>query len=255
MTLLDALILGIIQGITEFLPISSSGHLVLTEHLLHLEVSQLKGFDVVLHAGTLVAIFAYFWKDIWAAARNLKMIGYILLATIPAGVLGLTLEDWLDEVFRDPSMIFGVMILLALYFVIAEKFPPQKNKTQFTWRNTFVMGLAQAVALIPGVSRSGSTISAGLLFGLKREEAAKFSFILGIPAIAGATLLTGIKVVQGEAPMPETSMVIMGFLVSAVVGYVSVSFLMKFLKKNSLHVFAIYLVVVGVLGLLSTYSF
>ena len=152
-------------------------------------------------------------------------------------------------------MIFGVMILLALYFVIAEKFPPQKNKTQFTWRNTFVMGLAQAVALIPGVSRSGSTISAGLLFGLKREEAAKFSFILGIPAIAGATLLTGIKVLQGEAPMPETSMVIMGFLVSAVVGYVSVSFLMKFLKKNSLHVFAIYLVVVGVLGLLSTYSF
>lgn len=248
MTILQALLLGIAQGITEFLPISSSGHLVLLESIFGLEVDMLKGFDVALHLGTLLAIIIYFWKDIIGLLKNLKLLGYIILATVPAVIVGFTMEDWLDQVFRDPKVILGMLALLAIFFLIAERFPRKKDRKQFKINNTFLMGIAQACALIPGVSRSGSVIGAGLLFGIKREEAAKFAFLLGIPAIAGASLLTGIKVYQGEAPMPEWDIVIVGFVTSAVIGYLSVAFLMKFLKTHTLRIFSIYLLIVAVLG-------
>jgi undecaprenyl-diphosphatase len=254
MTLLDALILGIIQGIAEFLPISSSGHLVLTESLLGLEISELKGFDVVLHAGTLLAIFVYFWQDIidlLTKKAKRPLLGYLILATIPAVIIGLTMEDWLDEVFRDPKAVITMLLVLAVFFVIAEKFPPTKDKTKFTLKNTFIMGIAQAFALIPGISRSGSVIGTGLLFGLKRDEAARFAFLLGIPAIGGATLLTSLKVYSGEAFLPDMTLVAVGFVTSLLVGYASVAFLMKFLKKHSLQVFSVYLALVFVIGMLS----
>jgi undecaprenyl-diphosphatase len=250
MTILQAFLLGVIQGIAEFLPISSSGHLVLFESLFGLEVEALKGFDVILHLGTLLAIFVYFWKDILKVARSPKLIGYIVAATIPAVIVGFTLEDQIDALFRDPKRVLAVLGFLAIYFLIAEKFPPQKEKWRLTFKNTFVMGLAQAVALIPGVSRSGSVIGAGLMFGLKREEAARFAFLLGIPAIAGASFLTGIKVYQGEAPLPEWDVVAVGFFSSLVAGYLSVSFLMKFLKTHSLRVFSIYLILVSAIGMI-----
>lgn len=251
MTFLDALLLGLIQGIAEFLPISSSGHLVLLETVLGLNIEELKGFDVVLHAGTLLAMFVYFWNDILGLITKKSkrpLLGYLILATIPAVIVGLTMEDWLDDVFRDPNAVLGMLLVLALFFVVAEKFPPQKNRTTFTLKNTFLMGLAQACALIPGISRSGSVIGMGLLFGLKREEAARFAFLLGIPAIGGATLLTGLKVASGEAPLPELPLVAVGFVTSLVIGYFSVSFLMRFLKNHSLNVFALYLAIVAVVG-------
>ena len=250
MTLFQALLLGVLQGITEFLPVSSSGHLVLGEARLGLQLDTLKGFDVVLHAGTLLAMVVYFWNDIWALFKRWNLIGYIILATIPAVIVGLTLENTLDNLFRDPPRVLLMMMGMGLLFLVAEKFPPQKNKTRFTLLNTFVIGLAQAVALIPGVSRSGSTIATGLVFGLKREEAAKFSFLLGMPAIFGATLLTGLHVYNGEASMPGTAALVVGFLTSAIVGYASVAFLMKFLKHHKLNVFAYYLLIVGALGLI-----
>ncbi|MBT5015984.1 undecaprenyl-diphosphate phosphatase [Candidatus Peregrinibacteria bacterium] len=250
MTFLQALLLGIIQGIAEFLPISSSGHLVLFESIFGLEIETLKGFDVVLHLGTLVAIVIYFWNDLWGLFKNRRLLGYIVLATIPAVIVGFTMEDWLDYVFRDPKMVLLMLALLAVFFVIAEKYPPKKERWRFTLKNTFLMGIAQACALIPGISRSGSVIGTGLLFGLKREEAARFAFLLGTPAIAGASLLTGIHVVQGEAPLPSWDLVIVGFFASAVAGYLSVSFLMKFLKTHSLRVFSIYLVVAAVIGII-----
>ena len=252
MTLLDALILGIIQGITEFLPISSSGHLVLTENLLGLKIETLKGFDVVLHAGTLLAIVIYFWNDLWGLLKKLDLLAYIILATIPAVIVGFTLEDQIDHVFRDPRAVFGMLLLTGLFFLVTERFPKKKDKTKFTLKNTFIIGLAQAVALIPGVSRSGSTIGAGLLFGLKRDEAARFSFLLGTPAIAGATLLTGLHVYQGDAPLPEWPLVILGFFTSAIIGYISVAFLMKFLKNHTLQVFAVYLISISIIGLVIT---
>ncbi len=248
MTLFQALLLGIVQGITEFLPISSSGHLVLMESIFGLEIDELKGFDVALHLGTLLAIIVYFWKDILGLFKNFKLLGYIVLATIPAVIVGFTMEDWLDNVFRDPKVILGLLAILAVFFLLAERFPKKKTRWRFNLKNTFVMGIAQAFALIPGISRSGSVIGMGLLFGLKREEAARFAFLLGIPAIAGASLLTGLNVYQGEAPMPPWDIVAIGFVTSAIVGYLSVSFLMKFLKTHTLRVFSLYLIVVAILG-------
>ena len=250
MTFLQALFLGIIQGITEFLPISSSGHLVLLESIFGLEIETLKGFDVVFPLGSLVAIVIYFWDDLWGLLKNRRLLGYIVLATIPAVIVGFTMEDWLDHVFRDPKVVLFMLVLLAVFFMVAEKFPPKKDRWRFTLKNTFLMGIAQACALIPGISRSGSVIGTGLLFGLKRDEAARFAFLLGTPAIAGASLLTGIHVVQGEAPLPSWDLVMVGFLSSAIVGYLSVSFLMKFLKNHSLRVFSIYLVVAAIIGVI-----
>lgn len=250
MSLLQSLLLGILQGITEFLPISSSGHLVLLESIFQLEVQDLKGFDVILHLGTLLAMVIYFWKDIVSVLKSERRIGYILLASVPAAVIGLNFEDWMDATFREPQIVLGLMIVLGCFFLIAEQWPKEKNRTQWTLRNTFVMGVAQAVALLPGISRSGSVMATGLLHGLKREEAARFSFLLGMPAIAGANLITGVHIYQGGVTLPSSEVLLVGFLSSAVVGYLSVAFLMKFLKTHSLRVFSIYLFGVGMVGLI-----
>ncbi len=250
MTLLEALLLGIIQGITEFLPISSDGHLVLAEAFFGLNFENLKGFDVVLHAGTLLAMVVYFWRDILdLLTEKRKILGYIVIATIPAVIAGLTLEDWIDATFRDPKIVLWMLLIMAGWYLIAERFPRAKTKTTFTLLNTFIIGLAQAAALIQGISRSGSTIATGLLFGLKREEVAKFSFLLGMPAIAGAVALKGWQIVEGVETLPQTSAVVVGFFASLIAGYFAVAFLMKFLKTHTLRGFAGYLIVIGVVGL------
>lgn len=244
MTLLEALLLGIVQGITEFLPISSDGHLVLAEAFFGLEFEALKGFDVVLHAGTLLAMLIYFWRDILdLLAKKRKLLGYILIATIPAVIAGLTLENWIDKTFRNPTVVLFMLLLMAVWYFIAERFPREKTKTKFTLLNTFVIGLAQATALIQGISRSGSTIATGLMFGLKRDEVAKFSFLLGMPAIAGAVALKSWHIVEGVEVLPQTSAVVVGFFASLIAGYLAVAFLMKFLKTHTLRAFAVYLIV------------
>ncbi|KKT74622.1 MAG: Undecaprenyl-diphosphatase [Candidatus Peregrinibacteria bacterium GW2011_GWA2_44_7] len=252
MTLLQALILGIVQGITEFLPISSDGHLVLFESFLGLKTEGLKAFDVVLHGGSLAAMVLYFRKDIWNLFQTTqrKMIGYIVLATLPAVVAGLTLEDWMDTTFRTTERTLGLIFLMGLFFFVAEGLAPRDKKATFTLKNTFMIGLAQAMALLPGISRSGSTIAAGLLFGIKREDAARFSFLLGMPAIGGAFVLKSWEAIQGEVLLPPANSVVMGFAASAIAGYISVSFLMKFLKTHSLRVFGVYLVVLSLVGML-----
>ncbi|HCW32612.1 MAG: undecaprenol kinase, undecaprenyl-diphosphatase [Candidatus Peregrinibacteria bacterium GW2011_GWE2_39_6] len=248
MTLFQSFLLGLLQGFTEFLPISSSGHLVLLESILKLKVDELKSFDVALHAGSLVAIMTYFWKDLWGLLKNWKLGAYILVATIPAVIAGFTLENWLDEIFRDPKLVLSMLGILALFFLIAEYLHSDKKPIPFNLKNTFIMGLAQAVALIPGISRSGSVIGMGLMQGIKREEAAKFSFLLGIPAIGGAILLTAFKVYREQELLPGWDVVLVGFSVSAVVGYLTIAFLMRFLKTHSLRVFAIYLGIVVLSG-------
>lgn len=250
MTFLHAILLGIIQGITEFLPISSDGHLVIMESLLKLNVEELKAFDVVLHLGTWIAMVAYFRKDLWALLTRPRHIGYIVLASIPAALVGITLEDQIDGMFRDSRMVYGMLIIMGIFYLIAERFPVKKDRWRLTLVSTFVMGIAQAFALIQGISRSGSVMGTGLLFGLKREEAARFSFILGTPIIAGAIGLTGLHIYQGEMTLPATDVVVAGFLASLIAGYLSVAFLMKFLKTHSLKVFSIYLFVLAGAGLL-----
>lgn len=277
MEILDSVILGILQGITEFLPISSSGHLVLGEEWLGLNVETLKSFDVVVHIGTLLAIFVYFWKDIWGMIKvfftfNFKspygrLIGYILIGTIPAVVVGLLFEDVIDATFRNVKSVGAWMMVVGFVFVtgeysyrrwhksVAERIDDAREYVQadyvspevrgMKWWKAIVIGLAQALALIPGVSRSGSTIVAGLFQGISRSAAARFSFLLGIPAMAGAGLLTALKIPESGGLGVDILPLVVGFVTSFAFGLLAVAFLMRFLKKNSLIVFAIYLIALG----------
>jgi undecaprenyl-diphosphatase len=286
METLDALILGALQGVTEFVPISSSGHLVIAEEFLGLDVSSLKSFDVIVHVGTLLAILLYFWDDVWGLISAFwrlvsgrlekddpygRMILYIVIGTVPAVFAGVYLGEWIDGIFRNVSAVGWAMMGVGFVFLLAEfvyKFKPaegfftkvrdffrrdnaEKEVREMRWWKAILIGLAQATALIPGVSRSGMTISAGLFSGVERTNAARFSFLLGVPAILGAGIYTGIgEMGNGAAegaiclnPLP----LIVGFLASFVVGFLSISLLMKFLKKHSLVLFAIYLIGMGLI--------
>lgn len=241
MSIWQAILLGIVQGITEFLPISSSGHLVLGETLLQLEVAELKSFDVVVHVGTLLAIVVYFWKDFFKT----KYWKWLILGTIPAVLVGFFLEDAIDSLFRSALSVGIVMVVLGATFLLPERLG-QKNKA-FSWPRVLAIGVAQAIAIIPGVSRSGSTIFTGTMLGIKREEAARFSFLLGSIAIAGAGLLTALDI---ENIQVETSALAFGFLASFLSGLGAVYWLMRYLKNNSLRNFGIYLITIGLLTVL-----
>ena len=283
MTILQSIILGVIQGITEFLPISSSGHLVIFESLFGLQVEALRSFDVVVHTGTLLAILIYFRNDILDIfkqlfRRDFKMTGFLVVATIPAVIVGFTYKEQIDSYSRDPIKVAYAMIGAAAFFVIAEYIGRRKQKAEMqekymlttdkasvtklaphelevtakklSWGGVILIGIFQSIALIAGVSRSGSTISAGLIAGMNREVAARFSFLLGSIAIFGAGLLTAKDVISDGLYFPGMGVAIAGFIASFFAGYISVAFLMKFLKNHSLHVFAIYLVILASLVLL-----
>jgi len=238
MTLPQAIILGILQGITEFLPISSSGHLILGETLFHLDVSQLKDFDVAVHVATLLAILVYFWRDL----LKTKYWKWLILGTIPAVIIGFTLEDQIDALFRSALSVGIVMMLMGAIFTIPESKVKISKTQKFNWQKVLAIGIAQSIALIPGVSRAGSTIFAGTALGLKREEAARFSFMLGSIAIAGAGLLTAIDITETTVlHVPLAA----GFIAAFISGLAAVWWLMRFLKKHSLRVFGIYLLLIG----------
>ena len=236
MNALDALILGIIQGITEFLPISSSGHLVVAETLLGHNAEELKDFDIALHVATLLAILIFFRKDI----LNFKWWPWLILASVPAALVGLTLEDQIDELFRNPVSIAVMLIGVGLLFFI----PQKHNDRPLTWKKALLMGVAQAVATIPGVSRSGATMFTGMQLGVKREEAAKFSFLMGSIAIAGAGLLKALDTTELTIP---TSTLAVAFVAAFISSLLSAKWLMTFLHKHSLKPFGIYRIVLGVL--------
>ncbi|MFA4815223.1 MAG: undecaprenyl-diphosphate phosphatase [Candidatus Gracilibacteria bacterium] len=238
MTLLQAIILGIVQGITEFLPISSSGHLIIAETLLKLDTSTLKDFDIALHVGTLLAILITFRRDLF----NFKWWPMLILGSVPAVLVGFLFEDSIDALFRNGISVTLIMIGVGLLFFI----PQRKNSNPLTPLRTFLIGCAQAVAIIPGVSRSGATIFTAMQLGMNREEAARFSFLLGAIAIAGAGLLKALDV---EAFTVGVSVLTAGFLSAFISGLLAAHFLLRFLKKHGLQVFGVYRVIVGLLFL------
>ncbi|MFH1218774.1 MAG: undecaprenyl-diphosphatase UppP [Candidatus Peregrinibacteria bacterium] len=259
MNILDSVILGVLQGITEFLPVSSSGHLVLGEELLGLNVWTLKSFDVTVHLATFLAILVYFWKDVWGMFMALgrfvvgklkrgdeygKLILYIVIGTVPAVVVGLFGEEWIDGIFRNVVAVGVMMLIVGVVFMLGEGVYQRVGNRGMKWWKAIVIGCAQAVALVPGVSRSGSTIVAGLFQGVKREEAARFSFLLGLPAMLGAGILTFVS--GGEMASVEVLPLVLGFVSAFVFGVLSISFLMMFLKRHRLTVFAIYLIALGI---------
>lgn len=264
MTIFQAIILGIIQGLTEFLPISSSGHLVLFPFFLNWELpaKEMFVFDVLVQLGTLVAVIFYFRKDLISivaaffkqlfsgkpfATHESRMGWLLIVATIPAGLAGLFLDDLVEQTFSSP-LFTGIALLVTAVLMLTAERVSQKigNLKDVTLLTALVMGLFQALALFPGISRSGSTISGGMFRHQKRESAGKFSFLMSIPIMLAAGGLSTIKMVN-EVPNLSSFLPIMavGFLTAMVVGYFSIRWLLKFLNKHSLAWFSLYC---GLLG-------
>ena len=258
----QAIILGIVQGLTEFLPVSSSGHLLLLQDVMNVQASgdALDAFDVALHAGTLVALFAYFGSDLWAmagawfqsirtrtmATPEARLAWLILLGTIPALVFFAVAGDFIDAAQENMTLIASMLIGVSFVFIIAERFKGERSTDQANWRDALAIGCAQALALIPGTSRSGATISMGMLLGFDRTAAARFSFLLSAPVITAALVKTTPEL--AHVSQQDTGFLIAsiaGFVASAVSGYLAVSYLIKFLGNNSLSWFAGYRIPVG----------
>lgn len=250
MTGLDAIVLGAIQGLTEFLPISSSGHLILGHEFLGYDPSGTLAFDIALHLGTLAALMLYFWSDLKRIVRsffrgddpNGRRLGWmILVAMIPAAIAGAMFETFFESV-RNPWVVVGTLTAVGCLFILTERL--QRNGrgdvSSLTFSRSAGIGFAQALALIPGVSRSGITIVAGMFGGLTRAEAARFTFLLSIPTVAGAAAATFIGWKADPLAPGELWHMGLGLLTSAIVGYFVVRFLMRFLGNHSLNVFAYY---------------
>jgi undecaprenyl-diphosphatase len=258
--MLHAVVLGALQGFTEVLPISSSAHLILVPWLLKWPESGLT-FDVALHLGTFIALTFYFRHDIiemtaafieTLASRSLgtpaKRLPYLIIAaTVPAAVVGKLFEHQVEDIFRsNPLLIASVLIVFGLILGIAD-IVGRKHLAldEIKPASAMTIGLFQCLALIPGVSRSGITITAGLMLGFTRESAARFSFLLSLPIVAGAALLKTLHLVKHGIPAGEGMPMLIGIVVSAITGYISVAFLLKFVQKRSLSPFVWYRVIAG----------
>jgi undecaprenyl-diphosphatase len=274
--LFQALLLGILQGASEFLPISSSGHLVLVPWLLNWPTPGLT-FDAVVHWGTAAAVVAYFWRD-WvilagAAIRTLRETGFfgknpvsggaeppqgsarlawlILLGTIPAAVIGYLFDDFFETMFARPVAAAGFLLVTAALLAASERIGRREHGVDsLTWLDALLVGLAQALAIFPGVSRSGATIAAGLTRNLKRKPAARFSFLLATPIILGAGLFKLVDLVEAGGLAAQASALVVGFVAAGVVGYGCIHFLMRYLEQRRLYPFAVYCAAAGTLCLL-----
>jgi undecaprenyl-diphosphatase len=255
---LEAVLLGVVQGLTEFLPVSSSGHLLLGQYFLGLDQERFGlPFDVALHLGTLVAVVSFFWRDLLRMARafarslspgerNLadpdQRLAYLILtSTVPAALVGFFLEGFFETAVRSPWVVVFNLVLIGVLFIVGETVGA-KNRRADTLRfvEAVGIGLAQAAALVPGVSRSGATITLGLFLGLRREEVARFSFLMSVPIIAGAGTMQLAEVAAQGMDRSQALMFAAGFVSSAVVGYVTIKFFLRFVVHHSLRAFAYY---------------
>jgi undecaprenyl-diphosphatase len=278
-------VLGVIQGLTEFLPVSSSGHLVLFQKIFGIEEPALL-FDIMLHVGTLVAVFAVLWKDIWAILRKLyqPLTAYLILATIPTVIIALALKSHLEKLFETGQFLGVCFLITAALLSAAELLSRRaaaaggsaadsgiadsgglKKPGEMNWLDALVIGIMQAIAIIPGVSRSGATLSGALSRRLNRDFAARFSFLLSIPAILGAAILQLKDVVRAGAANAATAdtanaasaatggigmaAIIAGTASAAVVGFFAVRLMLKIVKEKSLWGFALYTGILGALVL------
>lgn len=277
MSFIEAIILGVIQGITEFLPISSTGHLTLAGKFMGLisdkNPEHWTSFIAVIQLGTMVSILVYFWKDLWnifieflqnnfqkrlkysEQSLNSKLGWMIIAGTIPIVIIGLLFKDAIEGAFtKNLSVIAISLIVLAIILALAEKTASfKKDLKDITLMDSILIGLAQTIALIPGSSRSGTTITGGLFLGLKRDVAARFSFLLSVPAVLASGLLQ-LKESLAYINYDMAVNIIVATIVSGISGYLAIDFLLKFLKKNTTFVFIFYRIALGVLILILLYS-
>lgn len=252
MTTLQILVLAIVQGLTEFLPISSSGHLVLVPYLAEW-ADQGLAFDVAVHFGSLLAVVIFFREDVAGLVRGgVQVIGgnarspqaymaiAIALGTVPAAAAGLLMASWIEANLRDPSVIVFTLAGYGVLMALADRYAKRdRSMTDVRIRDALIIGAAQALALVPGTSRSGVTITAGRLLGFERQDAARFSFLLSAPVILLATVYKGIELVLDDTAVAWSELAL-GVVVSAVVAYVSIEFFMRFVTRIGLAPFAIY---------------
>lgn len=248
----QAVVLGAVQGLTEFLPISSSGHLILIPKLLGWSDPGLT-FDVALHMGTLLAVLVFYfktWLDVFAGkygnfSRNI--IWLIAVGSIPGAIVGALGDNFIEENFRSEILIAGNLIFFGLVLWLADKYSSKKRElADVRISDAAWVGLAQALALIPGISRSGITITAGLFRGIKSADAANFSFLLSTPIIAGAGLFKLRNLFGGNISSADTQLMAVGFISSAIVGFAAIKFLLDYLRKSDLSLFVWYRLLVGV---------
>ncbi|MCI0514687.1 undecaprenyl-diphosphate phosphatase [candidate division KSB1 bacterium] len=272
MTLIEALVLGLIQGLTEFLPVSSSGHLVLGQAIFGIS-SEMKAeigvaFEVFVHFATLLAVVSVYWQDIVKLVRaffsifkfntgtpeqkyhtdpDFRLMVLILAASVPAGLIGIALEDIIEATFTSPLLV-ACMLLVTGGILFSTRFLTEKEQPLNSAR-AILIGFAQAVAILPGISRSGSTISTGIFCGLKREEAAKFSFLMSIPVIAGATLLKLKDMLVNPPPTTLIFNIGMGMIVAYLSGILAIKLLLKVIGKGKFEFFAYYCFLIGIISL------
>ncbi|MCD4673447.1 MAG: undecaprenyl-diphosphatase UppP [Anaerolineaceae bacterium] len=271
MTIFQAFILGIVQGLTEFLPISSSGHLVLVPFLFGWELNpeQVFPFDTLVQMGTLVAVIIYFWQDLAAIVRGVlkglaerepfatqqARLGWLLvLATIPAGAAGLLLEDVIEAAFQSARATAIFLLLTAGLLLVAEWLGKRNREMEeLTWKDALWIGAAQVLALFPGVSRSGSTIAGGMTRDLKRGDAASFSFLMSVPVMLAAGGYSAYKLLKMPGLSDFLPVMAVGFVTAGVVGYLSIRWLLEYLQNHSLKGFAIYCAVAAAMILVLSY--
>lgn len=272
----QAIWMAIVQGLTEFLPVSSSGHLVLASQILGIQTDGGPLLEVILHIGTLIAVFIVYYKDVWSLIKEgvllivdgvrylvnkakypfrmypeRKMVVMVLIASVPTAVLGLFVEAFLQDLFMSSAIAVGVMLLVtsALLLLSTKIKQGSKRVEKATYRDALAVGIVQGIATIPGISRSGSTIVAGLAGGFDREFAIRFSFLISIPAIAGASLLTFIKSDLAELAA-NAGPYLVGLVLSAAVGYLCIRTLLRMLKNHTFHYFGYYCGAVGVIAII-----
>ena len=260
MNFVEAMILGLVQGLTEFLPVSSSGHLVLTQKLLGVDDKGVT-FEVLVHFGTLLSVLIYFWKPLWRMilsiippfkdeyAKERKMIGYLAIASVPAAIVGFSpLKDVFESTYEKPAIVGLLLMVTGAILFLPRLFAKQKGENEMGMKSAIVMGVGQAFAILPGVSRSGSTIVSGMMSGVKPSAAAEFSFLMAIPAIAAASLLEARKLSEVDAAL------LMPYLAGAVIaflsGLIAIYSVLAAIRRGKFEYFGVYCLIAGLAAFL-----
>jgi len=268
MTLLQSIILGIIQGASEFLPISSSGHLVLAPYVFGWDIPPQEAFifDVLVQVATLTAVIIYYWKDLLQILNSMfrgivsrkplydfhsRLGWYLILATIPAGLAAIFFKDTFEKAFSNPKSAAIFLICTSIFLIIAEIFGSRyRSLDTASWLDALWVGFFQVFALFPGISRSGSTISGGMLRGLNRESSARFSFLMAVPVMSAAGVLAISDLLTSPNLLSKLPIYIVGFITAALVGYLAIRWFISYLSKKSLYLFAVYCGAIGLIFLI-----
>lgn len=262
MSWIEALVLGILQGLTEYLPVSSSGHLAIGSALFGIEGEENLTFTIVVHVATVLSTLVILWKEIDWIVKGLfkfrmndetKYVLNIVISMIPIGIVGVFFKDTVEEIFGSGLLIVGCMLLVTAALLTYSYYAKPRVKETIGWKDAFVIGLAQACAVLPGLSRSGSTIATGLILGNKKESLAQFSFLMVIPPILGEALLDGLKIVKDASAAGaeiSTLSLCVGFLAAFLSGCVACKWMINIVKRGKLVYFGIYCAIVGVVTIL-----